>query len=85
MTRGAKGALLVCTEDIIDQPGISTTIVDTVGAGDSFTASLTTGLLGGLSHSQILREACEAASAVCAQRGGIPDCSHPRTQGLLAN
>lgn len=85
MTRGAQGALLVSGEEIIDQPGIPTTVVDTVGAGDSFTASLTTGLLGGLSHSQILREACAAASAVCAQRGGIPDCSHPRTQGVFAN
>lgn len=44
MTRGAEGALLVSSHGIIDQPGIPTTVVDTVGAGDSFTAAFVLGI-----------------------------------------
>jgi len=40
MTREAKGAILVSTAETIDQPGIPTTVRDTVGAGDAFTAVL---------------------------------------------
>lgn len=72
MTRGADGALLVSREESVDQPGIPTTVVDTVGAGDSFTAALITGLLDGRSLSEIARKACEVAAAVCAQPGAVP-------------
>ena len=72
MTRGAQGALLVSADSVVDQPGIPTKVVDTVGAGDSFTAALTLGLLRGEAHGVILRKACEIASAVCAQAGAVP-------------
>ncbi|MFN0080271.1 MAG: carbohydrate kinase family protein [Prosthecobacter sp.] len=72
MTRGADGALLVSALGAIDQPGIPTTVVDTVGAGDSFTAAFVLGLLRGDAHQDILRKACETASAVCAQSGAVP-------------
>ena len=45
MTKGCDGALLVSADDIVSQPGFKTDVVDTVGAGDSFTASMTLGLL----------------------------------------
>ena len=47
LTRGAAGALLVTADEVIDQPGISTVVRDTVGAGDSFTAALVVGRLRG--------------------------------------
>jgi fructokinase len=72
MTRGAKGALLVSANDAVDQPGIPTKVVDTVGAGDSFTAAFVLGLLRGDAREVILRKACETASAVCAQSGAVP-------------
>jgi fructokinase len=72
MTRGAAGALMVSAEGTVQQPGIPTTEVDTVGAGDSFTAALVIGLLRGEAHQDILRNACENASAVCAQSGAVP-------------
>jgi fructokinase len=72
MTRGAKGALLVSAKDAVDQPGIPTKVVDTVGAGDSFTAAFVLGLLRGEANEVILRRACETASAVCAQSGAVP-------------
>jgi fructokinase len=73
MTRGADGALLVSSDEIIDQPGIQTTVVDTVGAGDSFTAALVIGLLGGDPLASIAFTACKTASAVCAISGAVPN------------
>ncbi len=72
MTRGAHGALLVSAADTVDQPGIPTKIVDTVGAGDAFTAALVLGLLRGEPWGVMLRKACETAAAVCAQSGAVP-------------
>lgn len=72
MTRGAKGALLVSIDEVVDQPGIPTAVIDTVGAGDSFTAALVLGILRGDAREVILRKACETASAVCSQSGAVP-------------
>jgi len=47
--------------------------VDTVGAGDSFTASMTLGLLKGESYPEILADACEVAACVCSHAGAVPD------------
>ncbi len=73
MTRGAEGALFVTAENAIEQPGIPAKVVDAVGAGDSFTASLLVGLLRGEEVSSALHRACEVASAVCSQPGAIPE------------
>jgi len=73
MTRGAKGALLVSNDQTYDQPGIPTTVRDTVGAGDSFTAAFAIGMLRGDAYEKILRDACETAAAVCAQLGAVPE------------
>jgi len=73
MTRGADGALLVSQTEIVAQPGIPTTVRDTVGAGDAFTAALAMGLLRGESLSEIARNACKIAAAVCAQPGAVPE------------
>jgi fructokinase len=40
VTRGADGCLLVCGDQQVDQPGLPVDVVDTVGAGDAFTAAL---------------------------------------------
>lgn len=73
MTRGADGAILVSPDALVDQPGIPTTVRDTVGAGDAFTAALVTGLLHNESLETIGREACEYAAAVCTQPGAVPE------------
>jgi fructokinase len=73
MTRGADGALLVSTDESVDQPGIPVEVRDTVGAGDAFTAALVTGLLRGESVGTIARSACKTAAAVCTQLGAVPE------------
>ena len=72
MTRGAKGAMLISPDSTLDQPGIPTTVVDTVGAGDSFTGAFTLGLLQRVAPEAILRKACETAAYVCSQSGAVP-------------
>lgn len=75
MTRGAEGAMLASSQGIVEQPGIPTTVRDTVGAGDSFTAAFLLGWLRREAHEHVLRKACEVAAAVCAHLGAVPDVS----------
>lgn len=72
LTRGARGSLLVTADDWDDHPGSSVYVEDTIGAGDSFTAALTLGLLAGWDLESINERANVVAAAVCAQAGGMP-------------
>ena len=69
LTRGANGAVLVCGSAVSDLPGIKVKVVDTVGAGDAFTAAMTLGLLDGRDIDEVNRRAIAAASWVCSQPG----------------
>ncbi|MEZ6139630.1 MAG: carbohydrate kinase [Zavarzinella sp.] len=72
MTCGADGAMLVTPDQVIVQNGIPTTVVDTVGAGDSFTAAFVVGLLQRKPLAEILQHACEVAAETCSHSGGVP-------------
>lgn len=48
-------------------------VVDTVGAGDSFTAALVTGLYQGMSLRKAHERAIAVSTFVCTQHGGMPD------------
>ena len=54
------------------QQGGSIELVDTVGAGDAFTAVFITGTLCGWSSAEILSRANAFAAAICGIRGAIP-------------
>lgn len=71
LTRGDKGSLLVSANGISDHPGIKARIVDTIGAGDSFTAATVLGLLQGRSLDEINRHANEVAALVCSRAGAM--------------
>ncbi len=72
LTRGSQGAILIAENEISDFAGFATTVKDTVGAGDSFTATLVAGLLRGESLETINRKACQVAAYVCSQKGATP-------------
>lgn len=72
MTRGKDGAMLVRQNEVVRQDGIHTEVVDTVGAGDAFTAAFLIGLLQHQSDDQNLRNACSVASGVCSHSGAVP-------------
>ncbi|HRX79859.1 MAG TPA: carbohydrate kinase [Pirellulaceae bacterium] len=72
LTRGSRGALLVREDEVADHTGISTSVVDTVGAGDAFTATMTVSLLAGRKLSEIADQASRVAAFVCSQAGATP-------------
>ena len=72
-TRGGEGSLLVTANETSNHLGIPTEVVDTVGAGDSFTATLCMGLLQNLPLGEINQRACRVAAFVCSQSGATPN------------
>ena len=72
LTRGACGALLVTPDAECESAAPPTEVVDTVGAGDAFTAALLIGVLTGRSLEEVSRGANAVASYVCSQPGATP-------------
>ena len=71
-TRGGRGSLLFAEGSWSEHPGFPTKVVDTIGAGDSFTAALALGLLAGWPLDEIHLRASEVAAYVCSQPGATP-------------
>lgn len=71
-TRGADGSVLTNGRDWVEHAAIPTTVRDTVGAGDSFTASVTMGFLSGWPLDRIARSASQIAAFVCSKDGAVP-------------
>lgn len=71
LTRGADGSLMVSPQSISDHPGFQTEIVDTIGAGDSFTAVTAVGMLKGYSLETINEHAGRVAAYVCSKEGAM--------------
>jgi fructokinase len=69
LTKGEKGSRLFSRHEESTHPGFSVPVVDTVGAGDAFTAALVMGILEGKPLRQINEEANRLASLVCTQSG----------------
>lgn len=72
-TRGADGSLLVGADAIDDFSGEEIKVVDTVGAGDSFTAALCMGLLRSWPLAEVNLFANKVAAYVCSQEGATPN------------
>ena len=68
---GADGALLIAEDATVDNPGVPITVIDTVGAGDSFTAAFVVGILSGTPYETLLDDACSLAAKVCGQAGAV--------------
>jgi fructokinase len=72
LTRGPAGSLLFRAGKWSDCPSVPIQIVDTVGAGDAFTATLVMGLLQNLALDEINCLADEVARYVCSCAGATP-------------
>ena len=72
LTLGANGAILMQGDEVSQCPGVETRVVDTVGAGDAYSAALVIGLLNGRNLETINRKACQVAAYVCSQSGATP-------------
>ena len=71
-TRGQRGSLLFFEGRWSDHPGVPTKVVDTVGAGDAFTAAMALGLLVGGDLDKVNQQANEVAAYVCSCAGATP-------------
>lgn len=73
LTLGAAGSRLLRDGEWHFEPGREVSVVDAVGAGDSYTAALVLGLLRGWPTSEILRRATDIAAFVCTRAGATPE------------
>lgn len=72
-TRGAEGSLVWSGGHWSDHPGVPVQVVDTVGAGDSFTAMMVFGLLSRWSLDELNHRANSIASYVASCPGATPE------------
>ena len=75
LTRGPGGSVLVSDQDVCEAAAPRTAVVDTVGAGDAFTAALLVGVLHDHSLDETNRRANAVAAYVCSQPGATPPLS----------
>jgi len=71
LTRGPDGATLIAGAEESTSPALTTTVVDTVGAGDAFTAAVVIDFLAGLPLAEVNAHANAVASFVCSQPGAV--------------
>lgn len=72
-TLGSEGSELYTPNGIFTTSAPKVEVADTVGAGDSFLASLLHGLLTGVDDQQALEHAAAVGSYVASQRGATPE------------
>jgi len=84
VTRGARGSLLVAPSGTTSHPGFRVKVVDTIGAGDGFTAALAHHFVRGAPLEQINESANRFASWVASQAGGTPSLGGQRLEDVLA-
>lgn len=74
LTQGATGAVYIGDEVHRGSPPVIENLVDTIGAGDAFSAVTILGLLKGWPMSLTLARALDFAARICTQRGATqPD------------
>ena len=72
LTQGAKGSTMMTNSSTSFCPGLKVNVKDTIGAGDSFTAAMTIGILSELPLNTINQAATKVAAYVCSQSGATP-------------
>ena len=76
-TKGEKGSIIYSKEQerAFNHNGFLVNVMDSVGAGDAFTASVVVGMLKGYDYDYINDCANRVASFVCSQSGATPQLS----------
>lgn len=82
VTLGAKGAVYFTNGKFFKNPGYKVIVVDTVGAGDSFLASLVYQSILGVPPQESLDFACAMGSLVASKNGATADVSMKEIKSL---
>lgn len=79
LTYGSKGSVLITPTDEsqLETPKIN--VIDTIGAGDSFTATMAMEFVKGESLDKVHQRAIEVSSFVCQSNGAMPDYNNLKT------
>lgn len=72
LTCGINGSYIFTSSDVSFLSTPQVEVADTVGAGDSFTATFTASILKGLSVAEAHHRAVAASAYVCTQHGAMP-------------
>jgi fructokinase len=72
LTRGALGSVLITEQEAVAHPGFRVQVVDTIGAGDAFTATLTHHYLRRLPLEEIAEATNRMGAWVAGQAGATP-------------
>jgi fructokinase len=72
ITRGARGSVIAFEDKTVVHPGVAVEVVDTVGAGDAFTAALAVQLIAGSAPERASEAANQVGAWVASQAGAMP-------------
>ncbi|MFZ0597421.1 MAG: carbohydrate kinase [Flavobacterium sp.] len=84
VTKGKHGALLFWEGKLYENKGYPIKVADTVGAGDSFLAALTTSLLTGKDPRTAIDFACAIGALVAQSPGANPEISDAKIHELMS-
>jgi fructokinase len=82
VTRAERGCILLGSDETIDVPGRPVEVVDSVGAGDAFTAAMISGLLRGWPLDKVAGFANELGALVARSPGAMPALDHELAEML---
>jgi fructokinase len=84
VTRGGQGSLLVTRDEWDEHPGLPVKVVDTIGAGDAFTAALSHYLLQGADLRKLNEAGNRWGGWVASQSGAMPELPDDLRAGIEA-
>ncbi|GAF04791.1 carbohydrate kinase family protein [Saccharicrinis fermentans] len=85
VTLGEKGAVLFRNDGFVYNNGYKIQVADTVGAGDSFLATIITHLLEGMEAQKAIDLACAVGAIVASKNGANPPVLDDEIKGLIYN
>ena len=72
ITRGARGSVIAFGDKTVVHPGVAVEVIDTIGAGDAFTAALAVQLIAGSAPERVSEAANQVGAWVASQAGAMP-------------
>ena len=85
VSKGENGAVLFINNKYYYQSGFKVKVIDTVGSGDSFFATILEGLISKKPHDVVLKKACAIGAIVASKKGANPIIKDDEIKKLYAN